>query len=340
MNLSIPPGKGKDFLISQALEEDGQHILRVEVGYISSGGPSGPQPKTLRKFYRFNVSSPMDIKALAKRGGGDASIFVSISATNSTKDILTIHEIEFQPPFGLIGEMVDLSKKSSLADQTFSKTTDLYDTSGILDPGATRRFLFLVKASSQDALLRGIAERDELGHAIISWKKAMGESGRIASATVFCPPSEVLDKDGDFVVHNSGLSVDVAAVAAKKSSTHSSMNKNDLDSILPVTVEPIDPPTIMTLYKPQEINLLVVNHSERSINLQLQMHLDQMKGVQICGNSFQNLGEVRPSGGSCVVPIKIIAFQNGLFKLRGCVVYDLDSGREIIQPNLFDIFVK
>lgn len=285
-NLDISPGKGRDFIISQPLEEIGQHILRVEVSYHAFSfnasnniyGDStmneqqslmfGQQQKTLRKFYRFNVSSPLNIKALAMRGGGDASVFVSISATNISKEGLTIYDCDFQPPFGLTAEKINdglVSGDKVITKNIRRKAVDLYDECGILDPGSTRRYLFLVKASSQDALLRGIAVGDELGNAVFSWRKTLGETGRVGSATVFCPPSEIStgNDDGSFVVHGSGLSVDVAASAANRSTNQNATKESSgaLDSLFPVSVEPIDPPTYMNLFVPQEVQLLVVNHS-------------------------------------------------------------------------------
>ena len=112
-----------------------------------------------------------------------------------------------------------------------------------------------------------------------------------------------------------------------------------LDSLLPVTVEPIEPPTYLTLFEAKDVQLLVVNHSDKTLNLQIQMRLSDMKGVKVCSKSFQNLGEVKASGGSCIAPIKILPVEAGLFRLQGCVILDLFSGREIVQPALFNAFV-
>ena len=76
--VDVPPEGGVDTIVSQALEEAGQHILRVEVGY---GGSDG-SVKTLRKFYRFQVTNPLTISELTTRTG-DASCFVSISLENN-----------------------------------------------------------------------------------------------------------------------------------------------------------------------------------------------------------------------------------------------------------------
>ena len=141
-------------------------------------------------------------------------------------------------------------------------------------------------------------------------------------------------------MHGSGLSVDVAASAANRLSLQSPNDNSSLDSVLPITVEPIDPPCYMTLHEPEDIQLLVVNHSDKAINIQIQMRSNQMKGLCICGKSFQNLGEIRSSGGSCVIPIKVLPIEAGLFQLGGCVIVDLLSGREIAQPPLFHVFVE
>lgn len=355
--LDVPPGGGVDAIVSRPLEEIGQHILRVEVGYGTNGG------KTLRKFYRFNVSSPLHIRELTMRAG-DASCFVSIAVENTASPGgsggLTICSAEFQPPNGLVAERIGGGSSTSDADDLAKKNAvALFDGCGRLEPGASFRYLFLVKASSQDATLRGIACGDELGKAVFTWRKAMGEAGRIASTSVLCPPSHPPGLLGDvngggnphsimgggnkFVVHGSGLSVDAAAAAANRSASHSpdaGGPAGGLDEVLPVTVEPIDPPSKMVLAMPQEVQLLIVNHSDQAMNLQLQMRLPHMSGVVVCGPSFKNLGEVSPSGGSRVMGIRLVALVAGLFRAQGCCIVDLTSGMEIPQPPLFNVFVE
>jgi hypothetical protein len=75
--VSIEPESGIDAVVSQVLEENGQHILRVEVGYGSADGL-----KTLRKFYRFQVSNPLIISDQTFRTG-DSSCFISIALENN-----------------------------------------------------------------------------------------------------------------------------------------------------------------------------------------------------------------------------------------------------------------
>jgi len=117
-------------------------------------------------------------------------------------------------------------------------------------------------------------------------------------------------------------------------------NDGSLDETLPVTTEPIDPPSTMKSSVPEKTSLLVVNHSAQSMNLQIQMRLSDMTGVVVCGSSYVGLGEVAPSGGSCTVDVRLVALVAGLFSVRGCYIVDLLSGVELSQPALFDVFVK
>jgi len=405
----IEPNKGIDAIVSRVLEEVGQHILRVEVGYGSNGNNSGngntsssnENRKSLRKFYRFNVANPLHIRELTMRCN-DISCFVSIAIENVTNNSsLTISGADFHPPHGLVSEMIGGPKCSGeLLSQEQKKKNDnnnnnqqplssltLFDNCGRLHPNESFRYLFLIKASSQDAKLRGIAAGDELGKAIFTWKKAMGEAGRIASASVLCPPATTaiipppsLSLPGSaaasqpnsntpilstysntkFVVHGSGLSVDVAASAANKSTNTSSADPAydsstntsttiSLDEVLPITVEPINPPTTMKLGIPTKVQLLVVNHqqeqpsqeqNDKDMNIQIQLRSQHMSGVVICGSSYKNLGSIPSCGGSVVTTVCFVPLVAGLFRVQGCYVVDLISGREIEQPPLFHVFVQ
>lgn len=312
------------------------------------------------------MASPIHIRELTLRAG-DASCFVSIAIENITNFNFTISSADFHPPQGLTTEMIGGPKCSGdflLNDANHERTAiELFDDCGRLNPGESFRYLFLVKAASHDSTLRGIAVGDELGKAVFTWKRAMGEAGRIASASVICPPithqpsTLISDDDGrsvtkskssksnsKFVVHGSGLPVDVAVSAANNQSASSTApdgtENNSLDEILPVTVEPIDPPLTMELGKPQKVQLLVVNHSNKTMNLQLQMRLSHMDGVVVCGSSFQNLGNIEPNGKSCVIGIRLLPLLAGLFRVQGCWIVEMTTAREIPQPPLFHVFVQ
>lgn len=346
--VEVAPGLGVDSIVSHAIEEPGQHILRVEVGYMTTDGGS----KTFRKFYRFQVSNPLSVKELTVRAG-DSSAFVSISVeynNDDAADALVISDAEFTPANGLFAELVGGGSATKVKGGERKTAVELFDGCGRLQAGSCFRYLFRVECSSEEAKLRGIAAGDLLGKAIFTWRKAMGETGRIASSPIYCPRAQpklegnnlnevMVGRGSSFVVHLSGLSVDVAAAAATQAS-RPPMDRTSLTQLLPVTVEPIDPPSRMQMSIPKEVQFLVVNHSEKPMTLQLQLHLSQMTGMAICGPSFKSLGEVKPHGGSTVIGVRFLALAAGLLRVQGCCVVDLASGSEIPQPPLFNVFVE
>jgi hypothetical protein len=96
----------------------------------------------------------------------------------------------------------------------------------------------------------------------------------------------------------------------------------------------------MLVGEPVDIQVLIVNHSSKPLNLQLQMRLPLMKGVVVYGQSFKNLSMIQPNGGSIVSNICLIAMVPGLFCVGGCYIVDLNSGMEIKQPNLLSVLVE
>lgn len=276
---------------------------------------------------------------------------MSISLENNaaeTKGGLTICSAEFDPSPGLTAERVGGPRSNIKEDST---AVELFDGCGRIEEGASIRYLFKVTATSEDAASRGIAGGDELGKAVFTWRKAVGEMGRMASSPVMCPGSipfidpndpsaTMIGRQSVMHVQGNGLSVDVATAAASRQTSPNTLNQNMLDKLLPVTVESIDPPNHMQLSVPQEIKLLVVNHSSSSMTIQLQFHLDHMKGLAICGPSFKNLEDVPGSGGSTTVTMRIIALEAGLLRLSGCCIVDLASGQEVPQPPLFNVLVE
>lgn len=336
-----------DAIVSRVIEEPGQHILRVEVGYSTADGGS----KTFRKFYRFPVLAPLLITESTTRMG-DTRCLVSISVkyprTEKEKQYpIMIASSSLETATGLTATNVGCT--SSFPKTSLGQTptaVELFDAAGSMIPGGSFRYIFSVEAASKEAIVRGIASGDYLGRAVFSWRKAMGETGTVYSAAIHCPRAEpAFDTVGpgqrmtcsDFVVHRSGLSVDVAAASASAPAKTSTTWFSDQ---LLVTVEPIDPPTRMKLNIAAPVQLLVVNHSDYPLTLQLQFALSHMDhGLVICGPCFKNLGEIKANGGSTVTLMHFLPLKAGLMRVEGCAVVDLASGREMVQPPLFHVFV-
>eukprot|EP00977_Amphora_coffeiformis_P011923 scaffold2917_cov191-Amphora_coffeaeformis.AAC.16 len=326
--MDVPPLAGVDAVVSHAIEEPGQHILRAEV---SSLGPDGNN-KTFRKFYRFQVTYPVEIRTRAVRAG-DAACFVTLSVeyTNnaeyaSAKDVMVLANVELSTTPGLTATLIGAPTTTATnadANQTGDKSSNalqLYDTAHVMQRGTMIRYLFKVEATAESAKLRGLAANDLLGKALVTWRKSIGEQGTVKSDPIYCPLARI-----DGPIFQSGLTVDVAA------------NKLPAVKNLSVTVEPIDPPRRMALQVPTKLQFLVVNHAEDAKTLQLQF---RSSGLAVYGASSLSLGTVPGAGGSKVAVVNFVALTAGLLRLEGCWVIDQATDTAIAQPPLLDVFVE
>lgn len=321
--------------------------MRVEVGYAGGDGST----KTLRKFYRFQVSNPLSISELTFRSA-DSCCFVSVSLENSedeSKGGLTVCQADFEAADGLTAEKIVKVQGPGF----LQSGTQMFDSSGRLETGHILRYLFRVQGESVE-MAKGIAIGHELGKAVFIWRKACGEMGRMASAPIVLNPmlSPYIDpgspdvtlggKKNAFVVHckgRSGLSADVASAAALRIANQN-REQNTLDQLLPVTIEPIDPPTTVKLGMPFQVELLIMNHSDREMALQLQFRLEHMAGLSVCGTSFKNLQEIPGNGGSARAVVTFVPLTSGLLQIAGCNAVDLNRGLSFPQPPLCQMMVQ
>lgn len=84
----LSPNAAVDVVVKHTLTELGTHTLRVSVQYSSR---FFTEPKTLRKFYRFNVLQPLSIVSSGTDVGD--RILVQSLVTNTTKSPLFIEEV-------------------------------------------------------------------------------------------------------------------------------------------------------------------------------------------------------------------------------------------------------
>lgn len=83
-------GESIDMVVQHTLSELGTHTLRVTVYYTDS---KTNEPKTLRKFYRFNVLNPLTI--LVASYDLNDRFMIQCQVTNITKVLIHIQEVFF-----------------------------------------------------------------------------------------------------------------------------------------------------------------------------------------------------------------------------------------------------
>lgn len=86
----LNPNEAVDVVVKHTLTELGTHTLRVSVQYSSR---YFSETKTLRKFYRFNVLQPLEIKTTATDIGD--RILLQCLIINTTKSPLYLEEVSF-----------------------------------------------------------------------------------------------------------------------------------------------------------------------------------------------------------------------------------------------------
>ena len=91
---SLSPNSSMDMVVQHALQELGTHTLRVSVTYQDL---RTQESKNLRKFYRFNVMSPLSIICTSSEVQG--KYMVQTQVTNLTKAVVYIEKvrIHFSP---------------------------------------------------------------------------------------------------------------------------------------------------------------------------------------------------------------------------------------------------
>ena len=84
----LNPNDFVDVVVRHTLTELGTHTLRVSVQYYSR---QSAEPKTLRKFYRFNVLQPLKVVSHVIDAG--SQFLVQCAVTNATKSPVFLEEV-------------------------------------------------------------------------------------------------------------------------------------------------------------------------------------------------------------------------------------------------------
>jgi len=121
----VDPGENVDMIVEHGLAECGTHTLRVSVSYRLPGDASSdadgkaPEPRSLRKFYRFNVAEPLEISS-------DAWLLPRPSFDSASSRYATPESLSDEPALGV----VEVSVKNSMADRCILEALTLHAPSG------------------------------------------------------------------------------------------------------------------------------------------------------------------------------------------------------------------
>ncbi|XP_030851983.1 trafficking protein particle complex subunit 13 isoform X2 [Strongylocentrotus purpuratus] len=173
---NLAPGACIDQVIHHEVKELGTHILVCAVSYTS---PSG-ETLSFRKFYKFQVLKPLDVKTKFYNAEDHVSdeVYLEAQIQNITQSPMCMEKVALEPTADYMVEELNstqteaTSKKLIFGDFTY------------LNPMDTRQYLYCLKAKTQagadrPSLIKGVSS---IGKLDIVWKTTLGEKGRLQTS--------------------------------------------------------------------------------------------------------------------------------------------------------------
>lgn len=273
---SFPAGESQDFILKHEMDTEGVYILVLNVGYIKHDG----EKKQLRKCFRFAVETPIMIRNKLHVLGD--SLFVESQLTNTTKDAVFINTAALM-----------LSSGQAVAPLPFLQAEESSWPGFYLKPTHCIQLLFQLVQPK-------LAGADVLGHLLIEWRTALGNSGKIRSEPLRPKPPPKMG------IH---------------------MYFSDI-------------PDQICLEEPFRVTCNVTNQSPvASVHLVLYLLHQKMTGVVISGISGQSLGKLSPLQ-SKSFPLTLFPLKPGVQKITGIRFVDVLCDKRYDFDNLLQIYVS
>ncbi|XP_051972190.1 trafficking protein particle complex subunit 13-like [Xyrauchen texanus] len=242
-----------DDVIHHEVKEIGTHILVCAVSYTAQSG----EKLYFRKFFKFQVLKPLDVKTKFYNAESDLSsvtdeVFLEAQIQNITTSPMCMEKVSLEP--SIMYSVTELNNVTSAdessivlcfyCDSTFGKMS-------YLQPLDTRQYLYCLKPKPEDAEKAGVIKGvTVIGKLDIVWKTNLGERGRLQTSQL----QRMASGYGDV-----RLSLE----------------------LIPDTVN---------LEEPFDITCKITNCSERTMDLLLEMC--NTRSIHWCGVSGRQLGNL------------------------------------------------
>lgn len=165
---TIESSKCEGQVISHEVKEIGQHILICSVNYKTSNGEN----MYFRKFFKFPVSKPIDVKTK----------FYS-AEDNANQDVYLEAQIENTSNANMFLEKVELDPSQHYNVTSIAHEDEFGDVGKLLKPKDIRQFLFCLTPADVHNTL-GYKDLTSIGKLDMSWRTSMGEKGRLQTSAL------------------------------------------------------------------------------------------------------------------------------------------------------------
>ncbi|XP_004270799.2 trafficking protein particle complex subunit 13 isoform X3 [Orcinus orca] len=160
-----------DDVIHHEVKEIGTHILVCAVSYTTQGG----EKMYFRKFFKFQVLKPLDVKTKFYNAETD-EVFLEAQIQNITTSPMFMEKVSLEPSI-----MYNVAELNSVNQAGECVTT--FGSRAYLQPMDTRQYLYCLKPKKEFAEKAGIIKGvTVIGKLDIVWKTNLGERGRLQTS--------------------------------------------------------------------------------------------------------------------------------------------------------------
>lgn len=166
-----------DDVIHHEVKEIGTHILVCAVSYTTQGG----EKMYFRKFFKFQVLKPLDVKTKFYNAESDLSsvtdeVFLEAQIQNITTSPMFMEKVSLEPSM-----MYNVTELNSVNQA--GECISTFGSRGYLQPMDTRQYLYCLKPKKEFAEKAGIIKGvTVIGKLDIVWKTNLGERGRLQTS--------------------------------------------------------------------------------------------------------------------------------------------------------------
>eukprot|EP00039_Didymoeca_costata_P020045 m.339839 g.339839 ORF g.339839 m.339839 type:complete len:411 (+) comp18997_c0_seq1:210-1442(+) len=180
---SLDPGHLIDCMVTHEVKELGVHILVCSVQYINAAD----ERKFFRKFFKFQVLKPLDVKTKAYNVESD--IYLEAQIQNIMPSPMFLHSVALQPAAEYTSEDLSTMKLHKLSDDT-PEHSQVFGELAFLNSQDSRQYLYRLSPKSD---LDTFKPSNVVGKLEVIWKTNLGEQGRLQTSQLSRKPPPARD---------------------------------------------------------------------------------------------------------------------------------------------------
>mmetsp|Transcript_7599 Transcript_7599/g.19602 ORF Transcript_7599/g.19602 Transcript_7599/m.19602 type:complete len:472 (+) Transcript_7599:14-1429(+) len=168
--VSLAPGHSYDTVQCSEVKEPGTHLLVCNVNYRNPEG----EKKYFRKFFKFVVYKPLDIKTVTYNSGGE--IFLEAQVKNITQAPMFFEKVKLHPSPTFCAADLNVVDGDAEGDAGPALTT--FTSNRYLKPHDVQQHLYRL-TPREPSLAAKASLAVEVGKLEIVWRTNLGELGRL-----------------------------------------------------------------------------------------------------------------------------------------------------------------